>query len=314
MTSISDKPSKKLVSQKPDPSSSLKAVLADFRSSILDNHNSILNCFGNLAALQIQTGKWLRLAKNLVPHGQFENWFEEQFRESISLRTGQRYMKASRIAEEKMDELRSRLSSLRTDLDVSNMKDEEVISELPPSDLFEITSMTDDTPKKISPKKTEQVRTPIIAPELLQAVVSFIGPPELVLSSLDLTNDKVEATKQLYSKDPLDGMISWPQTAFVFLDSAKACKSHGKIKQAFDEGSLKECLVLLPTAVANGEVFQDCPHLAFNRLSPLSSKDLSTANDSLALLLVSENDRTPDFATAFAAFGVVKVPFKVKAK
>ena len=314
MNTVTDKQSKKLIATRVDPSSGLTTVLADFRKSILQNHESILMRFGQVGALQIETGNWLRIAKNLVPHGQFERWFEEQFGDSITLRTGQRYMKASRTAEEKMDELRARLTVLRSDLDVSNLKDDEVIRELPASELFEIVSMKDDSPKKITSKTSEPTKRSTITPEFLQAMLSFVGPPKLVLSSLGLTNDNFDATEIVVAKDPIDGRDSWPQTAIVFLDSAKACKSLSKIKEAFDKGDLKECLVLLPATAANGESMQDFPHLAFNRVSPLNAKGSSSSSGALVLVLVSESERTTDFAVAFAEFGVVKVPFKVKAK
>ncbi len=313
MTATPDKQSKKLAVAKTDPTSQLSTVLSEFKKSILENHNAIGRCFGQLGVLHIQTGNWLRTAKNIVPHGEFEAWFEEQFADAITLRTGQRYMKASRTAEERIGELRSRLSILRADLDVSSLSDDEVICELPPAELFEIISMKDDSPKKLTSKKSPPQASPAINPLLLRAIVDFVGPPQLVLTTIDLTHDQIEAPEIVTGKDPIRERENWPHTALVVIDTSKACKSISRIKNAFDRGDLRECLLLLPADLANCATLIDCPQLVI-RVNPIQANDSSKASVSFVLSLLSESDRLTDFAIAFSEFGTVKIPFLVDAK
>lgn len=307
MTATQDKQFKKLTLVKPDPTSGLTTVLSDFKKSILENHNAITQCIGQLGVLHIETGNWLRTAKNIVPHGQFEDWFEEQFGESITLRTGQRYMKASRTAEEKMPELRERLLMLRSDLDVASLKDDEVIRELPSSQLFEIVSVNDESPKKLKSKSAIPPATPSINPQLLQVMVDFIGPPMLILTTPNLTADRIQAPEIVTCKDPIGDRTTWPSTALVLANSESICKSLHRLRVAFEAKELRECLLFLPTHMADDVSLHKCPQLIFTPIKPLNGK--RARSKSMTLLLLSESDRIPDFASSFEQFGVVKVPY-----
>jgi len=277
-------------------------VLSDFKTSILTNHNAITQSLGNVVLLHIQTGNWLRAAKNLVPHGQFESWFSNQFGNSLTLRTAQRYMRVSRIAESKIDSIKEKAAMLDSTLEVSDLELGELVKRLPASDLIELISYRDETTKRIDPPRTQ-----IFDPSFAKAMLEFLDGPMLILSSFELDQEGLEAPEIVVCKDPIGERSSWPSTALVLIDSEASAKSLHRLLQSRETGEMKECLVLLPACLASHVSLHDCPQLNFTRIQPLTRKVARSA--AMTLLLLSESVRVPDFASFFHAFGLVKVPY-----
>ena len=277
-------------------------VLSDFKTCILTNHNAITQSLGNVVVLHIQTGNWLRAAKNLVPHGQFESWFANQFGDSLTLRTAQRYMRVSRIAESKIDSIKGKVAMLDSTLEVSNLDLGELLKRLPPSDLIELISYGDETTKKITPPRAQ-----IFDPSFAKAMTEFLDSPMLILSSYELDQEGIEAPEIVIGKDPIGERSNWPSTALVLIDSNACAKSLHRLQQSRETGDLKECLILLPVCLASHVSLCDCPQLNFTRIQPLNRK--VARSTTMALLLLAESVRIPEFAIQFQAFGLVKVPY-----
>lgn len=285
-----------------------KAALANLSKLVLESHNDVLRAAAVLLLSVVHAGRQLLAAKELGPHGGFTAWVEESFGKQISLRTAQRYMSVARFTAAHMPQLRKWLQEQSPELSVNECNDDEVLARLSLAKVVELMK-SGGVEKKLT--QSAAIAANLFSDLFVEALLGFLGNPALILSTLPLGEAELEVQEIATGKDPVAGRTEWANTLLaIFTNKATAEPACAAVLRAFEQNQVREALVLLPTAFLVGNPLIGCPQLIFRNSHPFAAEASKVAATPMSLLLVSEESRTADFASAFSGFGIVKVAFK----
>ncbi|MDZ4848220.1 MAG: hypothetical protein SGI77_02915 [Pirellulaceae bacterium] len=286
--------------------------LDELKRSVLRLHNAITNCVGFVALGFYQAGRQLRAVRNLKPHGQFSQWVETECKESFSLRTAQRYMAFSEFVDRNIATLRGDLKESLPSLEIDELSDEEVLRRLPSSRIFSIMAekkaTTKDLPNSIN-------ASDILSRDFKASIANFLGTPDLILTSIHLGINEIDTPEIVTGNKATIGRTLWPFTVLSIIGpTARAESWIDDLFDAAERNEVREALILLPTQKlheSNNKNLLELPQLLFANTHPLLPSAGKASKLGMSLLLLSDTDRLPDFASAFTEFGIVKIPYTI---
>jgi len=286
-------------------------ILLSISSDVLSLHNKILQIAVSLLFAIVVAGRQLTLAKLHLPHGEFTSWVSNAFDGVISFRTAQRYMMVAGYVRDNMPKLRAELLMQVPELDVTQLDDEMILRKLQLSSVMKLIAKDKSEKNELTVTTSQAVMPKILRTDFAELVLEFLGPPDLLATSIELAPDEIASPEIVTGKAPLANRQTWPQTVLVVLKSSSSMtQTIETLEQASKLTTMKEALALIPVSLGTHESLVNRPQLIFTKSSPFNMLPGKGAKEAMTLVLFSDDDRTADFAKAFESFGIVKVAFQ----
>jgi hypothetical protein len=289
-------------------------LLTNIKETVLSLHLEIGELGVCLLLAVIQAGKYLRAAKNLLQHGQFEPFWKEHLSHRFELRTAQRYMELSLYTENNMPAIRAKLQEMQPTLDVQNMNDECILRSLPLSVVTKMLSEEKTTSKKIETSVVTLAKA-TLSTAFTEAVNYLVGDVGSFLSTAAIDITALRVMKSFQQLDPLQAKVEGDGPVLALADTSRRNKHWlSEVVGLFQNQSVAQVIVVLPLKCLDlyPELF-GFPEVILTAQQVFSESTLGKSYDTtfVAVLLSAKSD-VQQFASAFSSLGSVKSPVIVR--